>query len=344
MSNLRDLEQKKQDLRNLLADSSMSDMHSSVEAKLAKINAQISKIRGSKTVSGSNRYVGNSKSAKGATMSIRKAKTAATAKKSAGATAPKKTLRTANYSDNRSRVKRGKQTKQEFDTVRFENGNNPYSKRKAKKATEKPAKKAAEKPQKDKTPKAKKTVKEKPQKSEFAGNYVENIDTEKKILGRVLALHGKNTTKVELEKILRAFNTAKTNRTIRKDSVHAGILEKVYNFILVTNSELRKPDAKTPKIVFKPETLAALQNVVNQDAVFPSILVLRKYINYQGKKPTKTVLDKWFKDATKITTKDKYYAKVQEAMRVIRIYEAGKSQTVFIPKTALNGLAGLLGK
>ncbi len=315
MSALKELYSDKRDILSELKNPEFSAAtKAAMKKSLSKINVEILSLE-----KGNGRVFANAKIAKGAVMEKRKEKKANTEKKSAGATAPKTSYLTFRKTG---------------------------MSKKAIAAATKRAEAAAKKTPKSKAaPKAKtpKVVKTKATKPEYAGNYVENIDTEKKLLGRVLALNGKTTTKAELEKILRAFNIAKTNRTIRKDSVDAGILEKIYNLVLTTNSSLRRPDAKTPQINFKPETLAALQNVVHQDAVYPSILLLRKYVNYQGKKPTKKVLDAWFKAATKIKSTDKYHAKIQEAMRIIRIYEAGKSPNVFIPKTQLNGLAGLLG-
>jgi hypothetical protein len=289
--------------------------------------------------------------------------------------------RSTNITDKRSTVRSNKRTKENFNSVRYEGGKNPrsLSDRKPKKKSvaggtasktypritkaagyRKIGKRGARTPyipaaeddytnyaskmnsrKRAATKKTTRTVKTKP---EFAGNYVENIDTQKNLLGRVLKLEGKKTNKEGLEKILRAFSLAKTNNLITKTSTHYALLKKCYEFLYETHDGLARSNSVTPTFAFKPDTLEALKGVVTQVAVYPSIMVLRRYVGFQGKAPAKKTLDAWFKAATKITAKDKYYSKVQEAMRVIRVYEAGKTSSVEISKTALNGLAGLLGK
>lgn len=174
---------------------------------------------------------------------------------------------------------------------------------------------------------------------------VERIPDEIRFIKRYLSLNGKRKTKEDVLRFITALQRAIVEKKLRKASPFAKEIEHIQKKLVDRYNEMKRPMT----IDLADNTIAKFKEIVHSQKVFPSVLLLKRYIQLNGKfgvkDQAKRLLDAMKKaiDLKKVSSTDKYKKLITGMMSNLQSYLKGKGQAMLsIEQTELNGLNGVL--
>jgi hypothetical protein len=178
------------------------------------------------------------------------------------------------------------------------------------------------------------------------GKRVKVVRPSTRYIQRFLELLNKKVSVKKLEQLLRSLQLAINQGKIKKSSPHADNIRVIQeNLVAVCNKTtgmvtLTLPDKK----------IGELATIAGGERVYPSLLLLRRFINWTGKQPNKEQLEKLRDDirdnlkiSTAISERDPFRAKVVEIRNAINRMLKNNKLTAVSPRTYdLRGIAETL--
>ncbi len=168
------------------------------------------------------------------------------------------------------------------------------------------------------------------------GKRVKVVRPSTRYIQRFLELLNKRVSVKKLEQLLRSLQLAINQGKIKKSSPHAENIRVIQeNLVSVCNRAngmvtLTLPDKK----------IGELATIAGGERVYPSLLLLRRFINWTGKQPNKEQLEKLrddirenLKKSTAISERDPFRAKVVEIRNAINRMLKNNKLTVLSPRT-----------
>lgn len=182
--------------------------------------------------------------------------------------------------------------------------------------------------------------------SENGPQLVERIPEELRFIRRFVNLNGKTKTKDDLLRFINGLQKAILEKRIRKTSAYATHVKYIQDSLVKTFNTM---NAKI-KLEVNPKTLKEFTDLLGGEKIYPSIQLLKKYINLNGKAGMKEKAMKLVKQMEtaakkrKVRKGDVYEAPLQQAYKNLREFINDKKQkTLLIEQRELNGLEGVLG-
>ncbi len=176
-------------------------------------------------------------------------------------------------------------------------------------------------------------------------HLTERIPEEIRFIRRFVNLDGKTKTKDEILRFINALQKAMLEKRIRKTSPYAQEILVVQEKLITLFNSMRVKS----RIKLAPETLEQLNTIATKEKVMPEILLLKKYINLNGKtgvrdKATKLANQMRLAEKKKTITKNSAYAGALSTAykNLVGFAKDKKIKTLLIEKAELNGLNGLL--
>ncbi len=182
--------------------------------------------------------------------------------------------------------------------------------------------------------------------SEDGPQLVEKIPEELRFIRRFINLNGKSKTKDDLLRFINGLQKAILEKRIRKTSAYAAQVKYIQDSLVKTFNTM---NAKI-KLEVNSKTLKEFTDLLGGEKIYPSIQLLKKYINLNGKVGMKEKAMKLVKQMETAAKKrrvrkgDVYEASLQQAYKNLREFVNDKKQkTLVIEQRELNGLEGVLG-
>lgn len=177
-------------------------------------------------------------------------------------------------------------------------------------------------------------------------SFVERIPEEIRFMRRYISMNGKKKTKDDLLRFINALHRAIIEKKVRKSSPYSKQIEYMQDKLVKTYNAMTK--ALTVEIGEK--TILEFKGLIMQEKVMPSVNLIKRYINLNGKfnvKDKAKLLMDAMERASKLkkVTKTDKYAKILDTMYAnLSAYVKNKTQKILnIQQTELNGLNGVLG-
>lgn len=177
-------------------------------------------------------------------------------------------------------------------------------------------------------------------------SFVERIPEEIKFLKRYVAMNNKRKTKDDILRFINALQKAMVEKRIRKTSPYAKQIRYIQDKLLARFNDM----GKHTDVVLSESTLLEFKNLIAQERVIPSIMLIKRYISLNGKygvKEKAQALINAMKKAValkKITKSDKYNKLLDEMHSNLNSYIKSKTQKILnIAPAELNGINGVLG-
>ncbi|MBI3519196.1 MAG: hypothetical protein HY062_07540 [Bacteroidetes bacterium] len=177
-------------------------------------------------------------------------------------------------------------------------------------------------------------------------SFVERIPEEIKFLKRYVAMNNKRKTKDDILRFINALQKAMIEKRIRKTSPYAKQIRYIQDKLLARFNDM----GKHTDVVLSESTLLEFKNLIAQERVMPSIMLIKRYITLNGKygvKEKAQALINAMKKAValkKITKSDKYNKLLDEMHSNLNSYIKSKTQKILnIAPAELNGINGVLG-
>lgn len=177
-------------------------------------------------------------------------------------------------------------------------------------------------------------------------SFVERIPEEIKFLKRYVAMNNKRKTKDDILRFINALQKAMIEKRIRKTSPYAKQIRYIQDKLLARFNDM----GKHTDVVLSESTLLEFKNLIAQERVMPSIMLIKRYITLNGKygvKEKAQALINAMKKAVelkKITKNDKYNKLLDEMHSNLNSYIKSKTQKILnIASAELNGINGVLG-
>ncbi len=175
---------------------------------------------------------------------------------------------------------------------------------------------------------------------------VERIPEELRFIRRFVNLNGKTKTKDDLLRFINGLQKAILEKRIRKTSAYATQVKYIQDSLVKTFNTMK---AKI-KLEINAKTLKEFTDLLGGEKIYPSIQLLKRYINLNGKAGMKEKAIKLVKQMEtaakkrKVKKGDVYEAPLQQAYKNLREFVNDKKQkTLLIEQRELNGLEGVLG-
>jgi hypothetical protein len=176
-------------------------------------------------------------------------------------------------------------------------------------------------------------------------SLVERIPEEIKLMRRYLSFNGKRKTKEDFLRFINALQRAIVEKKIRKGSRY----EKQMNYIQENLVKTYNSMGKSIPVQIRDNIVAQFKELINSEKVMPSVRLIKRYINLNGKygvkDKAKTLITTMGKAVEKgvILKKDKYYDLFDRMHNNLSKYVKSKTQKILsIEKAELNGLNGIL--
>ncbi len=190
-----------------------------------------------------------------------------------------------------------------------------------------------------------KSRKEKADEAASDEKLVERIPEEVRFIRRFLNLNGKTKTKDDILRFINALQKAILEKRIRKTSAYVKEIKHIQESLIKTFNSMR---AKI-KLEITDKTYNEFKEAAAGEKVYPSVQLIKKYINMNGKLGMKEKAAKLIKQMEsavkrkKVTKGDVYEAPLQKAYKNLREFVTDKKQKELqIEAKELNGLNGLL--
>jgi len=197
----------------------------------------------------------------------------------------------------------------------------------------------------DGSPKKKSTKKIQSDETDSNEKLVERIPEEVRFIRRFLNLNGKTKTKDDILRFINALQKAILEKRIRKTSTYAKEIKHIQESLIKTFNSMR---AKI-KLEITDKTYNEFKEAATGEKVYPSVQLIKKYINMNGKPGMKEKAAKLIKQMEsaakrrKVTKGDAYETSLQKAYNNLKVFIADKKQKELqIEARELNGLNGLL--
>ncbi|MFN8291013.1 MAG: hypothetical protein U0U70_12220 [Chitinophagaceae bacterium] len=182
--------------------------------------------------------------------------------------------------------------------------------------------------------------------SEDGPQLVEKIPEELRFIRRFVNLNGKTKSKDDLVRFINGLQKSILEKRIRKTSAYAAQVKYIQESLVKTFNTMK---AKI-KLEVNSKTLNEFKDLLGGEKIYPSIQLLKKYINLNGKAGMKEKAMKLVKQMEtaakkrKVRKGDVYEAPLQQAYKNLREFINDKKQkTLLIEQRELNGLEGVLG-
>ncbi len=182
--------------------------------------------------------------------------------------------------------------------------------------------------------------------AEDGPQLVERIPEELRFVRRFVNLNGKTKTKDDLLRFINGLQKAILEKRIRKTSAYATQVKYIQDSLVKTFNSMK---AKI-KLEINAKTLKEFTDLLGGEKIYPSIQLLKKYINLNGKAGMKEKAIKLVKQMEtaakkrKVRKGDVYETPLQQAYKNLREFINDKKQkTLLIEQRELNGLEGVLG-
>ncbi|MBI3518214.1 MAG: hypothetical protein HY062_02495 [Bacteroidetes bacterium] len=177
-------------------------------------------------------------------------------------------------------------------------------------------------------------------------SFVERIPEEIRFMKRYISMNGKKKTKEDLLRFINALHRAIIEKKVRKSSPYSKQIEYMQDKLVKTYNAMTK--ALTVEIGEK--TILEFKSLIMQEKVMPSVNLIKRYINLNGKynvkDKAKLLMDAMQRASKlkKVTKTDKYAKLLDTMFANLNAYVKNKSQKILsIQQTELNGLNGVLG-
>jgi hypothetical protein len=175
--------------------------------------------------------------------------------------------------------------------------------------------------------------------------WVERIPDEIRFIRRFLSMHEKRKSKEDFLRFINALHRAIIEKKVRKSSPYARQIEYIQENLLKIYNEMKKP--LTVKI--NDKTIAEFKAVIASEKVMPSVMLIKRYINLNGKFGVKEKAEKLMTAMERAAAKrkvlktDKYADILNKMFNNLNRFVKTKSQKILnIQQTELNGLNGVL--
>lgn len=181
---------------------------------------------------------------------------------------------------------------------------------------------------------------------DFDLTFVERIPEELKFIKRFLSWNGKKKTKEDFLRFINSLHRAITERKVTKASPYAKQIRYIQDKLILRYNEIEKPEV----VEINPKTFNEFKNLVSQERVMPSVMLIKRYITLNGKFGVKEKAQNLIKAMErayalkKLTKNDKYNKLLDQMRESLLTYTRSKTQKILsIPQPELNGLNGILG-
>jgi len=182
--------------------------------------------------------------------------------------------------------------------------------------------------------------------AEDGPQLVERIPEELRFIRRFVNLNGKTKTKDDLLRFINGLQKAILEKRIRKTSAYATQVKYIQDSLVKIFNTMK---AKI-KLEINAKTLKEFTDLLGGEKIYPSIQLLKKYINLNGKAGMKEKAMKLVKQMEtaakkhKVRKGDVYEVPLQQAYKNLREFVNDKKQkTLLIEQRELSGLEGVLG-
>jgi len=174
---------------------------------------------------------------------------------------------------------------------------------------------------------------------------VERIPEEIRFIRRFLSFNGKRKAKEDFLRFINALHKAIIEKRIRKTSKYAKEINHIQENLIKTYNSMSRPVT----VEINDKTFFAYKELVKSEKVMPSVALIKRYINLNGKygvKDKATALMDAMKrafDKGHVRKSDKYIAVFDRMYENLKKYVKNKAQKILdIEETELNGLNGVL--
>lgn len=209
----------------------------------------------------------------------------------------------------------------------------------------KPRAERTEKPKVERTKKERKPARSAELEEESDIELVERIPEEIRFIRRFLSFNGKRKAKEDFLRFINAMHKAIIEKRIRKSSKYAAQINYIQENLLKTYNSMTRPVL----VEINAKTLMAYKELVKSEKVLPSVALIKRYINLNGKygvKDKATALMDAMKrafDKGLVRKSDKYIAVFDRMYENLKKYTKNKEVKILdIEETELNGLNGVL--
>lgn len=182
--------------------------------------------------------------------------------------------------------------------------------------------------------------------TENGPQLVERIPEELRYIRRFINLNGKTKTKDDLLRFINTLQKSILEKRIRNTSAYASQIKYIQDSLIKTFNTMKA----RVKLEVNTKTLNEFKELLDGEKVLPSVQMLKKYINLNGKTGIKEKAAKLVKQMEaaakkrKVRKGDQYEAPLQQAYKNLHEFVADKKQkALIIEARELNGLEGLLG-
>lgn len=201
-------------------------------------------------------------------------------------------------------------------------------------------------PKKESAMKEHKTHPEKAEKEDF--ELVERIPDELRLMKRYINLNGKKKTKEELLRFINTLQKSILERRIKKESPYAKQVKYMQDALLKVYNGMK---GNSINVEVNSKTLNEFKKEIGGEKVFPSVQLIKRYVNLHGKIGIKEKAKKLFEQINKAVKKkkiakgDKYATKLNEIWLSLQAFLGDKNKKILPMNSAeLNGLMGFLGE
>lgn len=234
--------------------------------------------------------------------------------------------------------KDGKQVKLNFETEKAAGAQDqPEPKQKVKKE------KAAPKPKKEKQKTAAQQAEEKAKK---VGHY----SVEQRLIRRFASYDGRKVSVKVLLLFIKGLQKAMAELSVRKTSQLAPLLARIQDTALAQYQAAEKAGKEFVQIKFESDWAKGLHEVAKQEAVIPTVPLLKRYIGLLGTKPSLEKVERLLKaiktvfSSGRVKADTLHRAELKEVQTTLEEYVAKRRSNIEVSKATLNGLEGFTGK
>ena len=153
---------------------------------------------------------------------------------------------------------------------------------------------------------------------------VELLSDELKFIKRYVNLHNKAKTKRAVQLFISALQKAIVEKRIRKTSSHAKEILDIQDSLIKLLKKFKSSDII--QVTISASTLRKYNEILGKSEEYDSVKLIKEFIRIQGKpidvKKAKSLHNKIARkiNSNRITSKDKYWGKIQELLKILRVF------------------------
>lgn len=174
----------------------------------------------------------------------------------------------------------------------------------------------------------------------------ERIPDEIRFIRRFVGLHGKKKTKHDLLLFINALHRSMLEKKIRKTSPYAKQILFIQERLVKTFNSMTKATI----VPISEQMVAEFKEIIKSEKVFPSMMLIKRYINLNGKFGVKDKAKQLIAAMSRayekglISKRDKYIQVFDQMHKSLNKYVKNKNQKILaIEEPELSGLNGLMG-